>query len=99
MLYFLLLINKIFYIFRDCRHHATCDSQPRIMYAWARDAPPTILPDDVAFKLEPNDFIVLQIHYANQFEEPDHTSVTLKVSSKKPKYFAGIYILWKGFFR
>ena len=85
--------------FRDCRHHATCDSQPRIMYAWARDAPPTILPDNVAFKLEPNDFIVLQIHYANQFEEPDHTSVTLKVSSKKPKYFAGIYILWKGFFR
>ena len=69
------------------------------MYAWARDAPPTILPDDVAFKLEPNDFIVLQIHYANQFEEPDHTSVTLKVSSQKPKYFAGIYILWKGFFR
>lgn len=64
------------------------------MYAWAKDAPPTHLPPDVAFKIAPDEVLVMQIHYANQFSEPDHTSVTVRLDSKKPKYFAGIYLLW-----
>ena len=82
---------------RDCIHHSICRDQSHILYAWAKDAPPTKLPEGVAFKLAPDEFIVMQIHYANQFTEPDHTSVTVKVSSKKPKYYAGIYLLWMGY--
>ena len=40
----------------------------------------------------------MQIHYAIKFSEPDHTSITVKMTSKKPKYFAGIYLLVKGWF-
>ena len=69
------------------------------MYAWARDAPPTYLPEDVAFKLAPEDYIVVQIHYAITFNEKDHTSVSIRTTSKKPKKFAGIYIMWKNYFR
>ena len=40
----------------------------------------------------------MQIHYAIKFTEPDHTSITVKMTSRKPKYFAGIYLLVKGWF-
>lgn len=53
------------------------------------------MPQDVAFKVDPNELIVMQIHYAHTFDEPDHTSVTIKVTPIKPKFFAGIYLLWK----
>ena len=69
------------------------------MYAWAKNAPPTKLPEGVAFKLAPDEFIVMQIHYANPFPEPDYTSVTLKVSTQKPKFYAGIYLLWSGYLK
>ena len=84
-------------ISRDCIHHSICRGQTHIMYAWAKDAPPTLLPPDVAFKLDPDEYIVLQIHYADQFSEPDQTSVTVRTTPHKPKYFAGIYLLWLGF--
>ena len=81
----------------DCIHHSICRGETHIMYAWAKDAPPTNLPENVAFKLDPDEYIVVQIHYANQFSEPDHTSVTVRTTREKPKYFAGIYLLWLGF--
>ena len=84
-------------ISRDCIHHSICRGETHIMYAWAKDAPPTLLPPDVAFKLDPDEYIVLQIHYADQFSEPDQTSVTVRTTPHKPKYFAGIYLLWLGF--
>ena len=64
------------------------------MYAWAKNAPPTFLPEKVAFKIASDEFIVMQIHYANAFQDPDSTSVTVKLSQEKPKYYAGIYLLW-----
>ena len=44
-------------------HHATCNGQNKILYAWAKDAPPTNLPPDVGFKLDPmkDEFLVLQV--------------------------------------
>lgn len=68
--------------------------ESHVMYAWAKNAPPTSLPEDVAFKIAQDELIVLQIHYANEFQDPDHTSVTVKISQDKPKFFAGIYLLW-----
>ena len=48
------------------------------MYAWAKDAPPTILPPDVGFKLEDSDgYIVLQVHYAHGLEEKDYTGLRM----------------------
>merc|ERR1719348_2712737 len=48
----------------DCRHHAVCDGETKIMFAWAKHAAPTQLPPDVGFKLEKDDYLVLQVHYA-----------------------------------
>merc|ERR1711962_406757 len=79
----------------DCNHHATCNDQSHILWAWAKDAPPTLLPKDVAFKLAPDEYVVMQIHYKNPFNEPDHSGVTAKISSIQPKYYAGIYLLWR----
>ena len=54
-----------------------------------------MLPENVAFKLAPEEYVVMQIHYKNPFKEPDHSGVTAKISSIQPKYFAGIYLLWR----
>lgn len=79
----------------DCNHHATCNDQSHILWAWAKNAKPTVLPENVAFKLAPEEYVVMQIHYKNPFKEPDHSGVTAKISSIQPKYFAGIYLLWR----
>jgi len=44
----------------------------KIAYAWAKNAPPTILPKDVAFQIgtEANiRYLVLQVHYAHPMPE------------------------------
>uniref|UniRef100_A0A8C2WW94 Peptidylglycine alpha-amidating monooxygenase n=1 Tax=Cyclopterus lumpus TaxID=8103 RepID=A0A8C2WW94_CYCLU len=46
----------------------TCEDEASIMYAWARNAPPTRLPRDVGFKVGRNSgmsHLVLQIHYGD----------------------------------
>jgi hypothetical protein len=43
-----------------------------IVYAWAKNAPPTILPKDVGFRIGPESnikFMVLQVHYAHPMPE------------------------------
>jgi peptidylamidoglycolate lyase len=44
-------------------HHATCQGVGKILFAWAKDAPPTILPDDVGFKIgeSSKEHLVLQV--------------------------------------
>jgi len=40
----------------------------RIIYAWAKNAPPTILPTDTGFRIGPESnisYLVLQVHYAH----------------------------------
>ena len=44
----------------------------RIVYAWAKNAPPTVLPKDVGLRIgaESNiKFLVLQVHYAHSMPE------------------------------
>ena len=47
----------------NCGHHALCQVPSSIMYAWAKDAPPTALPPDVGFELDEEDdgYIVMQV--------------------------------------
>ena len=47
----------------NCGHHALCMTSSSIMYAWAKDAPPTSLPPDVGFELDENEdgYIVMQV--------------------------------------
>uniref|UniRef100_A0A672MXP2 Peptidylglycine alpha-amidating monooxygenase n=1 Tax=Sinocyclocheilus grahami TaxID=75366 RepID=A0A672MXP2_SINGR len=53
----------------DCgKELGTCRDQTKIMYAWARNAPPTKLPKDVGFKVGGDtriNYFVLQIHYGD----------------------------------
>ena len=47
----------------NCGHHALCQVPSSIMYAWAKDAPPTSLPPDVGFQLDEEDdgYVVMQV--------------------------------------
>ncbi|XP_018600331.1 peptidyl-glycine alpha-amidating monooxygenase isoform X2 [Scleropages formosus] len=77
-----------------------CRYDPKIIYAWARNAPPTKLPKDVGFKVGGDTTIthfVLQIHYGdvNAFRDGhrDCSGVTLRMTSKPQPYIAGIYLM------
>ena len=63
------------------------------MFAWAKHAQPTKLPDDVGFELSPDDYIVLQVHYAKPLSDDDHSGISLKIVETAPKYTAGMFLL------
>uniref|UniRef100_A0A3B4Z4W3 Peptidylglycine alpha-amidating monooxygenase n=1 Tax=Seriola lalandi dorsalis TaxID=1841481 RepID=A0A3B4Z4W3_SERLL len=63
----------------------TCEDEASIMYAWARNAPPTKLPKDVGFKVGRNSgisYFVLQIHYGD-----------VSAFRGEQPFIAGIYLL------
>ncbi|KAK6494539.1 peptidyl-glycine alpha-amidating monooxygenase B isoform X1 [Huso huso] len=78
----------------------TCQDTANIMYAWARDAPPTKLPRGVGFKVGSNAGIthfVLQIHYGDiaafRDNHKDCSGVSLRMTSKPQPLIAGMYLL------
>ncbi|KAM8827392.1 peptidyl-glycine alpha-amidating monooxygenase B isoform 5-T13 [Spinachia spinachia] len=85
----------------DCGSvRGTCEDEASIMYAWARNAPPTRLPKDVGFKVGRNSgmsHLVLQIHYGDVSAFNDHhkdcSGITLRMTSKLQPFIAGIYLL------
>ncbi|XP_051268231.1 peptidyl-glycine alpha-amidating monooxygenase isoform X2 [Dicentrarchus labrax] len=85
----------------DCGSvQGTCEDEASIMYAWARNAPPTKLPKDVGFKVGRNSgtsYFVLQIHYGDVTAFRDHhrdcSGLTLRMTSKPQPFIAGIYLL------
>ncbi|XP_040915603.1 peptidyl-glycine alpha-amidating monooxygenase isoform X2 [Toxotes jaculatrix] len=85
----------------DCGSaQGTCEDEASIMYAWARNAPPTKLPKDVGFKVGRNSgmsYFVLQIHYGDVSAFRDHhrdcSGLTLRMTSKPQPFIAGIYLL------
>ncbi|XP_026195851.1 peptidyl-glycine alpha-amidating monooxygenase A [Anabas testudineus] len=85
----------------DCGSvQGTCVDEASIMYAWARNAPPTKLPKDVGFKVGGNSgmsYFVLQIHYGDITAFRDHhrdcSGLTLQMTSKPQPFIAGIYLL------
>ncbi|XP_069748524.1 peptidyl-glycine alpha-amidating monooxygenase B isoform X3 [Narcine bancroftii] len=85
----------------DCGiRYGTCLREAEIMYAWARNAPPTKLPPDVAFRVGGNtgiNYLVLQVHYGDVSSFRDHhkdcSGVTLQMTFLKQPLIAGIYLL------
>ncbi|XP_017163382.1 peptidyl-glycine alpha-amidating monooxygenase B isoform X2 [Poecilia reticulata] len=85
----------------DCGSvQGTCEDESSIMYAWARNAPPTKLPKDVGFKVGRNSgmsYFVLQIHYGDVSAFRDHhrdcSGLTLRMALKPQPFIAGIYLL------
>ncbi|XP_077318459.1 peptidyl-glycine alpha-amidating monooxygenase isoform X4 [Lithobates pipiens] len=78
----------------------TCTDKSSIMYAWARNAPPTKLPKGVGFKVGGNSgikYFVLQVHYGDakafQDKHKDCTGVTVQITPERQPLIAGIYLL------
>jgi hypothetical protein len=82
----------------DCLHHSMCRGGQSIMFAWAKNAPATTLPEDVSFTVDPskNKYLVLQIHYAHPLPDADHTGLSLKYQRAETRYRAGILLMMLG---
>ena len=82
----------------DCMHHSLCKGGQGIMFAWAKNAPPTTLPQEVSFSVDPRvkKYLVLQVHYAHPITEPDYTGLSLTYQETPTKYQAGILLMLRG---
>ncbi|KAK0166496.1 hypothetical protein PV328_004911 [Microctonus aethiopoides] len=77
-----------------------CAEGSEILYAWARDAPDLMLPDNVGFKVGANSpikYLVLQVHYAHieRFKHgvTDDSGIYLHYTMEPLNKLAGIFLL------
>ena len=71
------------YGLRPCMMSA-CSGKSKILYAWAKDAPPAKIPQNVGFKVGNNyAYIILQVHYAHRLSIPDHAGVQISFTEKR----------------
>ena len=77
-------IYKQPFVFRNCMHHSACVGGSKILYAWAKDAPPAKIPHDVGFKVG-NDYayMVLQVHYAHRLSVANHAGVQISFTERR----------------
>lgn len=68
----------------DCRHHLTCEDGEEILFAWAKRAPPTEMPNGVTFKVDPAEtpFLVLQVHYAHKMDQADSSAISVEYQTE-----------------
>ncbi|KAM3847240.1 peptidyl-glycine alpha-amidating monooxygenase isoform 5-T7 [Vipera latastei] len=78
----------------------TCMDTSDILYAWARNAPPTRLPKGVGFKVggeTGSKYFVLQVHYGDigafKDKHKDCSGVTLHLTKQKQPLIAGMYLM------
>ncbi|KAM6473184.1 peptidyl-glycine alpha-amidating monooxygenase isoform 4-T7 [Liasis olivaceus] len=78
----------------------TCMDTSDILYAWARNAPPTRLPKGVGFKVGGemgSKYFVLQVHYGDvsafKDKHKDCSGVTLHLTNQKQPLIAGMYLM------
>ncbi|XP_014806971.1 PREDICTED: peptidyl-glycine alpha-amidating monooxygenase isoform X4 [Calidris pugnax] len=83
----------------DC-DEGTCKDKSNILYAWARNAPPTRLPKGVGFRVGGESggrFFVLQVHYGDisafRDKHKDCSGVTLHLTHQKQPLIAGMYLM------
>ncbi|XP_062985627.1 peptidyl-glycine alpha-amidating monooxygenase isoform X2 [Elgaria multicarinata webbii] len=83
----------------DC-DGGTCMDTSNILYAWARNAPPTRLPNGVGFKVggeKGSKYFVLQVHYGDvsafKDNHKDCSGVTLHLTNQKQPMIAGMYLM------
>ncbi|XP_067938308.1 peptidyl-glycine alpha-amidating monooxygenase B-like [Watersipora subatra] len=81
----------------------TCKGDDSIMFAWAKNAPPTKLPDNVGYHIGGESkirYIVMQVHYLRVFnssETPDRSGIAIYTTKSVPQYTQGILLLASGF--
>lgn len=73
---------------RDCGHHGVCSGSSSIMFAWAKNAPPTSLPPSVGFKFGGKTlvkYVVMQIHYSHSLPEgeKDYSGMDLEITTEQ----------------
>ncbi|XP_050184338.1 peptidyl-glycine alpha-amidating monooxygenase isoform X5 [Myiozetetes cayanensis] len=83
----------------DC-DEGTCRDKSNILYAWARNAPPTRLPKGVGFRVggeAGGRYFVLQVHYGDisafRDKHKDCSGVTLHLTRQKQPLIAGMYLM------
>ncbi|KAM6230057.1 peptidyl-glycine alpha-amidating monooxygenase isoform 3-T3 [Porphyrio hochstetteri] len=83
----------------DC-DEGTCKDKSNILYAWARNAPPTRLPKGVGFRVGGETggrYFVLQVHYGDisafRDKHKDCSGVTLHLTHQKQPLIAGMYLM------
>ncbi|XP_010008578.1 PREDICTED: peptidyl-glycine alpha-amidating monooxygenase [Nestor notabilis] len=83
----------------DC-DEGTCKDKSNILYAWARNAPPTRLPKGVGFRVGGETggrFFVLQVHYGDisafRDKHKDCSGVSLHLTHQKQPLIAGMYLM------
>nr|XP_042696350.1 peptidyl-glycine alpha-amidating monooxygenase isoform X6 [Chrysemys picta bellii] len=83
----------------DC-DEGICTDKSNILYAWARNAPPTRLPKGVGFKVggeTGSKYFVLQVHYGDvsafRDKHKDCSGVTLHLTHQRQPLIAGMYLM------
>ncbi|XP_067425236.1 peptidyl-glycine alpha-amidating monooxygenase isoform X2 [Emydura macquarii macquarii] len=83
----------------DC-DEGTCTDKSNILYAWARNAPPTRLPKGVGFQVggeTGSKYFVLQVHYGDvsafRDKHKDCSGVTLHLTHQRQPLIAGMYLM------
>ncbi|XP_036266811.1 peptidyl-glycine alpha-amidating monooxygenase isoform X8 [Pipistrellus kuhlii] len=78
----------------------TCTDKANILYAWARNAPPTRLPEGVGFRVggeTGSKYFVLQVHYGDisafRDNHKDCSGVSLHLTRLPQPLIAGMYLM------
>ena len=75
---------------------------PKILFSWALDAGPLVLPEDSSIRLggQSNvNSINIEAHYKDQFDGIDEfTGLVVETSKEPPKKLIGIYLLGSSYF-
>ncbi|XP_076995176.1 peptidyl-glycine alpha-amidating monooxygenase isoform X12 [Tamandua tetradactyla] len=78
----------------------TCTDKANILYAWARNAPPTMLPKGVGFRVggeTGSKYFVLQVHYGDisafRDNHKDCSGVSLHLTRLPQPLIAGMYLM------
>ncbi|XP_004625525.1 peptidyl-glycine alpha-amidating monooxygenase [Octodon degus] len=78
----------------------TCTDKANILYAWARNAPPTRLPKGVGFRVggeSGSKYFVLQVHYGDisafRDDHKDCSGVSLHLTRVPQPLIAGMYLM------
>ncbi|GAB6032429.1 hypothetical protein CHUAL_011067 [Chamberlinius hualienensis] len=98
----ILLFACSFYVtnkeYWECGEGFYCPNM-KILFAWAKNAQPTTLPDNVGFRIGSDNnvnFLVLQVHYVSPLNEKDSSGLTLQMTYQPQPFVAGIFLLVAG---
>lgn len=76
--------------------------ESKILFAWAKNAPPTRLPAGVGYHVGGStdvNYIVLQVHYIGSTPEAayaDRSGIAVLLDTNKPRYSAGVMLMVSG---